>query len=653
MEMELEDPQDLRARFRKFLILTNERKQMSTKTLRKRIALVAASALFAGVFSVVGAPVASAATTHAAAGEANSDATADGTVNASLFMATFGSTVSTAALATAGTGATATQKGLLYKDTSSGTAQTATVLAGGTLSFYAKVSTASAFTATGGSFSSADLLGDDRFTATYNSSNTTVVIPATTTSSTSIATLWTAPTTLGTYTVSLLTGYYLSSSGTRLVPDQDNLPPTLSGKVTITVVAASSGGSYSAANSTCQIGAAGAALVAGVTGTGIDSTAIFADGDAAYINFDLNDAYGANLSTGNIVATATNGALVNAAAGGDVVAGTATTDVFADDGTGSTVRIDQPTAGAPLTTTVTISYNGTTVCTKTVSIRGKVAKLTVANVGTQNLNIASTAGSGQWMYQQTGVFDAGALFSVVATDSAGNVVSTPTTYGTYSADSATLTTGVQAITINTRSSTATASSTSRFNYGSWTCGATANTAAVKIKFTVTATGETISSDAFNARCAGAPYTYEASLDKASYTMGELAKVTVKFLDSKGFPANSVTAVGANSWSLPYMTGVDVSLASTNPASSTAVTKNNDGTSTYTLTVGTTSGLTAGTYTGVIEFSSWAVSPKSTPTYKLSSGGDTTTNADVLKSIVALIASINKQIQALQKLILKR
>jgi hypothetical protein len=32
---------------------------------------------------------------------------------------------------------------------------------------------------------------------------------------------------------------------------------------------------------------------------------------------------------------------------------------------------------------------------------------------------------------------------------------------------------------------------------------------------------------------------------------------------------------------------------------------------------------------------------------------TVTNADVLKSIVSLIASINKQIQALQKLILKR
>ena len=35
------------------------------------------------------------------------------------------------------------------------------------------------------------------------------------------------------------------------------------------------------------------------------------------------------------------------------------------------------------------------------------------------------------------------------------------------------------------------------------------------------------------------------------------------------------------------------------------------------------------------------------------GTATVSNADVLKSIVALIASINKQIQALQKLILKR
>ena len=60
-ETELEYPQDLRARSRKFLDLTNERKNMSTKTLRKRIALVAVSALGFGLLSSV--PAQAAATT--------------------------------------------------------------------------------------------------------------------------------------------------------------------------------------------------------------------------------------------------------------------------------------------------------------------------------------------------------------------------------------------------------------------------------------------------------------------------------------------------------------------------------------------------------------------------------------------------------------
>ena len=81
----------------------------------------------------------------------------------------------------------------------------------------------------------------------------------------------------------------------------------------------------------------------------------------------------------------------------------------------------------------------------------------------------------------------------------------------------------------------------------------------------------------------------------------------------------------------------------------------NGVKTYTFTVGTTDGMTAGTYTSIIDFTSLTAvaATKATPTYKLVTGGDTTTNADVLKSIVALIASINKQIQALQKLILQR
>jgi hypothetical protein len=186
--------------------------------------------------------------------------------------------------------------------------------------------------------------------------------------------------------------------------------------------------------------------------------------------------------------------------------------------------------------------------------------------------------------------------------------------------------------------------------GYWTCGASAGEANIKIKFTNSGTGDVLTSDAFKARCADVPYTYTASLDKASYVQGEIATATVKFLDSKGNAANSNTAVGANTWSLPMMTGVSFTISS--GASATAVTKA-DGTVSYTFTVGTSSGVTAGTYTGIIDYSAPVGGVKSTPTYKLSTGGDTTTNADVLKSIVALIASINKQIQALQKLILRR
>jgi hypothetical protein len=149
--MELEDPKDLRARVRKFLILTNERKQMSKTTIRKRIALTATSALFAGMLSVIAVPTAS-ANVHKAAGDVTgSGATSNTQLNATastytavngaadLLVATYphpgaaavagGTTGTVSGLTTIDDGALS--KGLLAKDASSGTAQTATVLAGG------------------------------------------------------------------------------------------------------------------------------------------------------------------------------------------------------------------------------------------------------------------------------------------------------------------------------------------------------------------------------------------------------------------------------------------------------------------------------------------------------------------------------------------
>jgi hypothetical protein len=155
----------------------------------------------------------------------------------------------------------------------------------------------------------------------------------------------------------------------------------------------------------------------------------------------------------------------------------------------------------------------------------------------------------------------------------------------------------------------------------------------------------VTSDAFTARCANDPYTYTASWDKASYVAGEIATLTVQFLDSTGNKANNVGAHGAASITSPMFTAVT--------AHTGTVSNKADGTRVYTFTVGKDTGITAGTYVSIIEYASLVAGTKQIPSYKVSTGGSTVTNEDVLKSIVALIASINKQIQALQKLILKR
>ena len=623
---------------------------MSKTTLRKRISLVAITALTAGVLSVATSSVASA--THYPVNTSNNTDAANGTPDASMMAASINSGEATGAVATALNGTTARSKGLLYKDTSSGLAQSAVVLTGGSISFYAEVTTAAAFSATGGSFSGSRTLTEASLTETYNAANTVTVFPnLVSATATMVASLWTAPATAGVYTVSLLTGFQTNSAGVSAVPTTSALPPTLSAFITVSVVAASAGGAYSASTSICQLSPVGAA-VSYAGAAVVDNTAVYKNGDAAYINFDLNDAYGADLDAGNITVTSTNGALVNVVNGASsILAGTSTTDILGSDGTSDSVRVDQGTAGAPVTTTITISYNATVVCTKTITIRGAVAKLTVGNIGTQKTSVSTTTGVAQWMYQKIGLWQAG-LFTVVATDSAGNVVDTNAAIGTYAAATGSTSTQIPAIAINTPSSTSNASSTSHYNFGGFSCGANAGEADVKITFTDSATAKVTTSDAFKVRCAGVASTYTVSLDKASYNQGDVAKATVKFLDSKGFKAENTTAVGANSWVLPYMTAVDSTIASGVGASAVAVADAN-GEVVYTFAVGTATAAVAGTYTGLVTYSVPTLGVSSTPTYKLSTGGDTTTNADVLKSIVALIASINKQIQALQKLILQR
>ena len=552
-------------------------------------------------------------------------------------LSTSGSAVvgSTSSLLTPAT--TAKSRGLLNKDTSGGTAQTATVLAGGALSLYAAVTTDVAFTATGGSFDSA---AGNLSSASYSNTVRNVFMDlsaAASISASTVAVIWTAPTTVGTYTVSMD-----RSASTNQLSTTD-FSGTLTGAITVTVVAASAGGSYSAAYS-----AGNTASAVGVA-TGVDNTSAYVNNAVAYINFDLDDAYDTSLDGGSLVVSATNGALISLGTSAAAVgAGTVSTLVSTDAPTNKSVQVIQGTANAPQTTTVTITFNGTVVCTKTVTIRGEVASLAIANVGTEDLGVGT--GSAAWIADGT---NRAGSFTVTAKDSAGNTVAPGVSnVSGFAADSATLTPTVQAITISSANvATSVSSSTAAWNYsvGTFTCGGTAGESSVKLKYTNPASGTVVTSPAFAARCADNPYTYTASFDKASYVQGDIATLTVQFLDSKGNKANSVTAHGALTATHPMMTMVS------GLGDATSVAGKADGTRTYTLTVGTTTGLTAGSYTSIIDYASLTAvaATKATPIYKVTTGSDTTTNADVLKSIVALIASINKQIQALQKLILKR
>ena len=149
--------------------------------------------------------------THPAPGGTNAPDTL-GNTNSSLFVAVAASSGTTGVIhptTTLGTGEdSASSKGLLAKSNTFGTAQTATVLSGGVLSLYGVVSTAAAFSASGGSFSGSQAGISDEVVSYGSANNTTVITGIVAINGASaVATLWTAPTTVGTYTISLLTGF--------------------------------------------------------------------------------------------------------------------------------------------------------------------------------------------------------------------------------------------------------------------------------------------------------------------------------------------------------------------------------------------------------------------------------------------------------------
>jgi hypothetical protein len=153
---------------------------------------------------------------------------------------------------------------------------------------------------------------------------------------TAIAVLWTAPTTAGTYVISKYSA--VNNMPTLSSPTSG----TLTGQITVTVVAASSGGAYSPVYSACytKTAVANAVNTGALTSDSTDSSVV--NGAQWYIGIALNDAYAANLSAGNLVATATNGGILNITSTGDgsaLSAGTGSTVVVSASGSGNNQTI--------------------------------------------------------------------------------------------------------------------------------------------------------------------------------------------------------------------------------------------------------------------------------------------------------------------------
>jgi hypothetical protein len=564
---------DLRAEIGKCPNSTNERKNMSTKTIYKRIALVAVAALGAGVLSVAPANATANTTAMTAANIAISSSVGTGTANIGhcFVDASVGATITTAASLVFTVG---TNFGGYLKIESGPAVFTAIASPGAITSAQTKASFQddSATTAT----LKASAVGSVRVVA-YNNSDAAVETYA------------------------------------------------------ITVVAACAGDSYSAAKSFVRGSASGATATDNIDVAGsLDVT-----NAPVYVSVALNDAYGQNLATaGVITATVGTGALVGIDATG--VGSTAVAGEIGDD---FYVKVTQATAGVPVSGTVTIQFNGVTVGSKAYTIRGVAKSITVnpasLTVGKAGIAAAS-AGSGT-----LGTTGAG-YYEFQYKDAAGNVV-TNAAGGSSGNNAASALTGLNTTVtaVNSVIMPTTTSASTSIGKGEWSCAASKSGTATIVVAATNSNLETITSNPFTAACGDVVDTWTISMDKATYAPGEIATLTLAGKDVLGNAVNSFDEIGTVEASFGGLTAVTAPTSTDKFTSAPGVKR-------YTFAVGTSEGAFVGTF----KIAGATDTAAKTVQYKVA-GAAGVSNADVLKAIVSLIASINKQIAALQKALLRR
>jgi len=549
---------------------------MSNKTMKQRIALVAVSALTAGLFSVIAAPAANAAV---------GDLDVEDNAGAVVVSATNGTSKGYGVIS--GTGAVSTtatvvmyDNGTLAVHADGDTTNTVVTVSGGTITSFAGNATLTGLTTIGST--GAEDIG---ILIKPNAAGTLLVVKS-----------------------------YRNTTGGTLTSSTGG---TLVDTVNVTVTTAATAGTFSASKSFVN---QHSAATAGAETTNADTVGAnyVSNGGTGYVNFTLKDSNSLAMSTSTVLsASATGGAVVSF---DNATFSTSVSGTYG--GTSGTVYVKQGTANTPVSAAVvTLSVSGTTYATKGFKIVGDVEKITLSS---PKRNVSSGAGA--------------AGFQLAVTDSAGNLIAgiTPSAAATSINGSVSSVTPAVSIATDTKDQ-------------AFACSAVRGTSNITYSHT-NARNVSVVSNVLPVVCAGDPYKYTASLDKASYSMGAIATLTIKATDLDGNAVSDYSVLGS--------AGASTTISITCGTQMTAVTTPVDA-NTFTAGVATVKyavGTTAGSYNCVVDLPKWnsTSAPQTAQTIAYTIAGDgSVSNAEVLKSIVALIASINKQIAALQKLILAR
>ena len=536
---------------------------MSTKTLRKRVALIAVSAMGFGLLSGV-----------SAANAVNSGGELSLTSGASI--------------------------GLLASDITSGTSGTATLLSTGRLALtvessttlsVVKVSAGAVIESATYETISADQQSADKGLAVNN--GTLVIRPTGAVGST--------------FTVA---SYFGAAPG------------TLKDLITVTIAGSSVSGTATAAKSNVVWSNT---PTLGTNGTNIDSASAneTTTGKNLWLNVQIKDAYGAKISstTGSLIVTASSGATV-----GFGQAGTYSTAVSGNSPENTTVWVSEATAGAGWSGTITVTYNGVAIATKSGKITGNVAKLTVEAVKIAKSDSATSLKA----------------ISFKAADAAGNALA-------LAASAVKLSDSSDKSVVSGIVTTTNDASTTDVGYVHVSAGK-AGSSTVTLETTIASTGAVVKSNAITVLVGGTADSFSASLDKAKYAQGDVAKLTLTFKDAKGNLANSydsVTSLNGTKESISFPQGSQIGTItgaeSPNAKGQIEIRFNIDGGK---------STFTAGKYNTVVTYPTPANAAVQTVAYEVTGAGGVS-NSDILASIVKLITAINKQIAALQKLLLKK